>query len=215
MDHIYAHFTCELQGHFDMFAELPLKYQAQATELDISLFDRLLELNPNMALKEYDPKKYHKKDHLYSAQNYCNQVPLPRFLESKAIIEILLSRFLFDQPKDQPEQHQKDYFRIEETIKYIKENSDQKITVKQLAEMASFTPDHYSRIFKKIMAVSPIEYIQRLRIQRAKLLLLTTDKSIEQIAYEIGFDSASYFLRVFKKYMDTTPKSYRKNATLG
>ena len=208
----YIHFACELEGHFDIFSEIPFQFQLQASPLDVSLFDRLLKLNPEMGLKEIDPKKYHKKHHFHLANNYCNEVPLPRFLESKSIVIQLLSRFLIEQSQNKTERRKKNYLRIEKTISYIKEYDDQAITVKQLADMASLTPDHFSKIFKQVMAVRPIEYINRRRLQREKLLLLTTDKSVEQIAHEVGFASTSYFLRVFRKYTNTTPSNYRQNA---
>ena len=215
LDLIYIYFACELEGHFDIFSEIPLQFQVSAGELEVSLFDRLLELNPGMALKEIDPQKYRKKHHLHLAQNYCNEVSLPRFLESKGILVQLLSMFVTEQPQGKIEHHHKNYLRIEKTVRYIKENTDQNITVTQLADMACLNPDHFSRIFKQVLSVRPIEYINRKRTQRTKLLLLTTDKSVEQIGYEVGFKSTSYFLRVFKKYEDTTPAGYRKNAFLG
>ena len=212
---MYILFACELEGHFDLFSETPYNSLIQASQLDTDLFDRLLKLNPDMALLEIDPEKYHKDIHFHRAQNYCNEVPLPCFLESKSIVLQLLSRFLTDQPESPTEHREKDKIRIEKTIRYIKENTEKNITVKQLATMVNLTPDHYSKIFKRVMAVRPIEYINRRRLQRVKLLLLTTDKSIERIAYEVGFASTSYFLRVFRKYINTTPLSYRRNASLG
>ena len=214
MDCFYILFACELEGHFDLFSETPLQFQILASQLDTALFNRFLELNPSMALIETDPKKYHKGLHFHRAQNYCNEVPLPRFLESKSIVVQLLSRFLIDQLQNQTEHREKNQVRIEETIRYVKEHTDQKITVTQLADMVSLTPDHFSKIFKQIMAVRPIEYINQRRLQRVKLLLLTTNMSVERIAYKVGFASTSYFLRVFKKYEDTTPANYRKNATI-
>ena len=211
----YIHFACELMGHFDFFLEMPFKYQAKARQLDISLFNRLLELNPDMALKEYEPTKYNKKLHLQRAQNYCNEVSSGRFIESKSIILQLLSRFFDTKQHDKMTVQQKDFPNIKNAVRYIKENIDQELNVKQLAEMSYLSPDYFSRIFKRTMGVRPIEYIHRRRLQRAKLLLLTTETPVEQIALKIGFSSVSYFLRIFKKYVGTTPAKYRKNAFFG
>lgn len=209
----YLHFACELEGHFDFFSEMPFQYQVPARPIDHGLFDRLLELNPDMALKEKDPKKYDRKLHLHRAQNYINEVTSPRFLESKGIMLQLLARFLQD--KSQRVADHKDYHRIEKAIRYIRENIDKPMTVKQLADMAAFTPDHFSRIFARVMGAGPIEYIHRRRVQRTTLLLLTTELSLEQIAKKVGFSSASYLLRIFRKYMHMTPKQYRKAAFYG
>lgn len=214
-DMIYIYFACELEGHFDLLSDLNLQFQGQATELEIRLFDRLLELNPDLALQEIDPKKYHKDIHYHRAQYYCNEVPLPRFLESKSITVQLLSRFLITQPEAKTVHHEKEHLHIETAIRYIKENANQNITVQELADLTCLHPDYFSKTFKHIMGVRPLEYINTRRLQRVKLLLLTTDKSVDQIGREVGFGSTSYFLRVFKKYEGTTPKSYRKNALLG
>ena len=212
---VYILFACELEGHFDLLSEIPLQFQVPATELDVRLFDRLLELNPEMALQEIDPKKYHKDIHYHRAQYYCNEVPLPRFLESKSIVIQLLSRFLLAQSEAKTEDHEKDGVGIEKAIRYIKENAGDNITVQQLADITCLSPDYFSKIFKKNMGIGPLEYINTRRLQRVKLLLLTTDKSIDQIGREVGFGSTSYFLRVFKKYEGVTPRTYRKNGLLG
>ena len=213
LEQSYIHFACELEGHFDFFSEMPFQYQVPAKALDHGLFERLLELNPDMGLKEVDPKKYDKKLHLYRAQNYINEVTSPRFLESKGIMLQLISRFLED--GSQTVTDHKDYYRVEKAIRFIRENIDKPMTVKELADVASFTPDHFSRIFAKVMGAGPIEYIHRRRVQRVKLLLLTTEMSLEQIAEKVGFSSATYLLRIFRKYMHMTPKQYRKAAFYG
>lgn len=214
MKHSYILFACELEGHFDLFSEMPLQFHTTGNQLDKDLFKRFLELNPNMTLEQNDPEKYNRTLQLHRAQNYCNDISMARFLESKSIVLQLLSRFLIDQTSIQPEHTENKIMRIEKAIRYIIEHAEQNITIKKLADISCITPDHFSKIFKQVMSASPIEYINRRRLQRAKLLLLTTDISVEQIAYTIGFASKSYFQRVFKRYEKTTPASYRRNASI-
>jgi AraC family transcriptional regulator len=214
LDQSYIHFSCELEKHLDFFMEVPFQYQIAANELDIALFQRLLDLNPGMELQDIDPKKYNKKLHFDRAQNYCSEVSPARFIESKSITLQLVSRFITD--KTQPKtETQKDCLRIKNAVYYIRENIEQELTVKQLADMTYLNPDYFSRIFKQTMGVRPIEYIHRRRLQRVKLLLLTTEASVEKIGFQVGFSSQSYFLRIFKKYVGTTPAKYRKNAFYG
>ena len=173
------------------------------------LFERLLELNPGMELKEYDPEKYDKKLHFQRMMNYANDAPLSIFLESKAIMLRYLSK-LIDPDLQQADTKEHPY--IEKAIRFISENDSEKLTVGQLADIVNLTPDHFSKIFKKTTGVRPIEYIHRKRLQRVRLLLLTTDLSVSQIADQVGFSSPTYLLRIFRKHMGVTLMQYRKAA---
>ena len=208
----YAYFACELEGHFDFFTEMFFDYQVPASELDRSLFNRLLELNPGMGMKEIDPKKY-KKDHQFDrAQNYCNEVSPAVFIESKSIILQMVSRFLIIQSECAIKPEHEDYRKIRGAIAYIWKHIEEELTVAKLADTVHLSPDYFSKLFKKTMGVGPIEYIHQRRIQRVKLLLLTTDMSTEQIAYKTGFSSARYLLRIFQKFTGRTLTEYRKAA---
>lgn len=215
MDQYYVHFACDLDGHFDLLSELPLEYQVNADELDHTLFERLLVLNPDMGLKECDPRKYNKVLHFQRAMNYANEVNIRAFIESKAIMLRYLARFLKHDLLQDHQSNLRDYPRIENAIRFIRKNISQELTVKQLADMTCFSSDHFSKVFKLIMGVRPIEYIHRIRLQRVKLLLLTTEMSLEKIATEVGFSSVPYIIRIFRKYTGTTPLQYRKNAFHG
>ncbi len=211
----YVHFACDLEGHFDFFSELPLEYQVDACELDYALFDRLVELNPGMGLREADPEKYDKKLHLRRARNYANEVTPAVFLESKGIMQQFISRFLKPEHVGEPVTEHEDYHRIDKAIRFMRENMDKPMTVKELADMVSFDADHFSRVFTRVVGSGPIEYLHRQRIRRIKLLLLTTDLSLEQIAGRTGFSSAKYLSRIFGKYVGMPPAEYRKAAHYG
>lgn len=108
-----------------------------------------------------------------------------------------------------------DYPHVEKAIHFIHENEDKEITVKQLADIVYLTPDHFSKIFKKALGVRPIEYIHQKRLQRVRLLLLTTNLSMADIAIKVGFSSPIYLLRIFRKHMGVTLSQYRKVAQYG
>jgi len=210
LEQSYIYFACELMGHFDFFAEMSFDYQVQASELDHSLFNRLLELNPDMAMQEIDPKKYKKDLQFDRAQNYCNEVSPAVFIESKSITLQLISRFLMTQPECANKPEHEDYRKIRDAIAHIWEYIEEELTVVKLADIVCLSPDYFSKLFKKTMGVGPIEYIHQRRIQRVKLLLLTTDMSTEQIAQKTGFSSARYLLRIFQKFTGRTLTEYRK-----
>lgn len=93
---------------------------------------------------------------------------------------------------------------------FIQHHFREDITLSTLAEVAHLNKYHLAHIFKETVGVSPIEYLNRVRIQECKLLLETTDFSIQNIADFIGFSSQSYFTQVFKRMTGMTPSEYRK-----
>ena len=66
------------------------------------------------------------------------------------------------------------------------------------------------RIFKEYTGFTITEYVNTLRIKKATQILETSNLSISDVAAELGFESASYFKRIFKKIMNVTPLKYRK-----
>ena len=70
----------------------------------------------------------------------------------------------------------------------------------------------FRRLFKDLTGYAPLQYIQELRLQKSKKLLLNTSLSLTEIAEEIGYDNADYFSTAFKKKNRVTPAAYRKNS---
>ncbi len=104
----------------------------------------------------------------------------------------------------------------EDTIRSIKEyilcNLQEKISVEILCEKAHMSPTHFTRLFKKETGFSPYNYVLSARLSRAKELLLKTDKSVAEIAYETGFNSEANFIYCFKNSEGISPGKFRKIA---
>ncbi|BBI31298.1 hypothetical protein KCTCHS21_06970 [Cohnella abietis] len=99
---------------------------------------------------------------------------------------------------------------MEHTFNYLKTHYMEMISLDFLAEMAGFSPSYYSRLFKKIKGVSPTTYITKLRIERAKELLVLSNSSYQDIAQSVGYKEESYFSRMFKKETGHSPAHYLK-----
>ena len=103
---------------------------------------------------------------------------------------------------------------ITDTIKtallYIEEHFEN-ITEAEVAEYCHVSYNHFSFLFKNAIGKSFSEYINFLRISKAEKLLLSSEKSITDIALETGFSTSSYFISKFKAYKGLTPKQFRKN----
>lgn len=99
---------------------------------------------------------------------------------------------------------------IQMVVQYISRNYNHEITLERLAEYTHFSVRHLTRKFKTVMEMSIAEYILQQRISNAKILLQSTDRKIEDVALESGFNSVSYFCLQFKKATGMTPQQYRK-----
>ena len=103
---------------------------------------------------------------------------------------------------------------IEQTISYIHQNLSEELTLEALAKRAKFSPIYFHKLFKASTGKNLHEYVEEQRIQKAIDLLISTDMTLTQIAYECGFSSQSYFSYAFKKKKKMTPREYAKHMLL-
>lgn len=99
---------------------------------------------------------------------------------------------------------------LETVLKFIHENAVEKISVEKLSRMAGVHPNHFIKVFHKQIGTTPRQYINKLRMERAKELLLQEECTIGEVASQVGFNDESYFSRAFKKYMGRTPREFRR-----
>ncbi|MBE6071894.1 MAG: helix-turn-helix transcriptional regulator [Clostridium butyricum] len=101
------------------------------------------------------------------------------------------------------------------SIQYIKNHFCEEINLKTLAEIEHYNPTYYTEWFKNNMNMSPTEYIQHLRLKKAKELLLNTDYTILQIAQIVGYNHNSSLTRLFKDLENISPLQFkRKNLNI-
>lgn len=93
---------------------------------------------------------------------------------------------------------------------YIDKNYALPLSGEDIARDLFVNFDYANRVFKKSMGVSIVKYRNDVRIQYAKASMLTADKSLGEVALEVGFESAYYFSRVFKKSEGISPSAYKK-----
>lgn len=100
---------------------------------------------------------------------------------------------------------------IDTAVKYIHTYYPFSITIDDIIEDIGISKYHFIRCFKKKMGITPYNYLTNYRINIAKILLRTTDKSVSTIAEECGFLDTSNFIVQFKKYTNIRPTEYRYN----
>lgn len=208
MDHYYICFFDDMAGKNGIQNPLCMNFQAEASPWDLSLIERYMQLNPGKGLSTPDPKQYDNDRILYEKQSTTNSSRLAANIESDGILLQLFSRFMTDACIQNPMTNNL-YEKMDQVIHYINKNLDKRIAVTELANRMCVTPDHCSRIFKKVMGLPPCEYIQMKRIERAQTLLLTTQLPIVQIAERVGIHSLSQFSRLFSKLTQCSPREYR------
>lgn len=101
---------------------------------------------------------------------------------------------------------------IQSTCDYLHLQLANPLDMEMLAERLGYSKYYLSRLFKKETGISVNDYLRKIRIERACLMLGTTGYSIDEIAVRTGFGSRSFFANTFKKYMGMTPVQYRQEA---
>lgn len=99
---------------------------------------------------------------------------------------------------------------IDEVLLYIHSNYSKEISVSDLAEQNYMNSSNFSRLFKNCVGVSIIDYLRKIRINKAKDLLESSYKSISEIALEVGYKSENLFYKDFKRIENITPSKYRE-----
>ena len=102
---------------------------------------------------------------------------------------------------------------VQTAVKYMEENyTDPELSVGRVAENVGVTPNYLSRIFRNARKETCIEFLTRLRIERAKEMLRNSDEKNYVIAEAAGYRNPNYFNAIFRKYEGCTPKEYREGA---
>ena len=100
---------------------------------------------------------------------------------------------------------------IEKVQEYMRQNVDKKLYLDDLASLSHVSKYHFSRRYLELTGMTPLQHFSVMKIEHASTLLEHTSLSISDIAYQLGYDDALYFSRVFKKQMKLSPRAYRRS----
>ncbi|MBE5957051.1 MAG: helix-turn-helix domain-containing protein [Lachnospiraceae bacterium] len=110
-----------------------------------------------------------------------------------------------ESPKDR-----KNLAAVKDAIRYMNEHYKEEINASDLAGLSFYNETYFMKLFKQYTGKTLTRYLTELRIEKSRYLLLHTDLSITDIAFETGFNSASYFIRKFQELNGETPQKLRK-----
>lgn len=204
--HYYIHIYNEY-GH-DMLEDWNLPVEIEPESGILSRIRKLHALCPGMELTQTDPQYYDNNSSLTRNILKNKARELYARVESRGIIYQLLAQFLQGAT---PKQYVADE-RIIKILEYIRTHLDTSPDLDALAAFSCLSKDHLIRIFKREMKMTPAAYINKKRMEKAQLRLVTETTPIKEIAYQLGFEDRTYFNRVFKRMTGQTPLDYRKAA---
>ena len=173
--------------------------------------DRFLTLKtPYIVLKDSNEIYHTLKNLVLELDNKIStQNPMIYILFSQLLIQ--LSRMIIDEGENnQFNQNQQSNVYVKQAVDYLHQNYDRDIQVKDVALAVSLHSGYLHRIFKEQMKCTILDYLTRLRIQKAKMLLKETEIPLIEISHYVGVNSRQYFSLLFKKYTGQTPNEFRK-----
>lgn len=167
------------------------------------------DVDGNYIIPEYGDLKYSKRVQLLFSQLLDESFRKSQ-VKSK-FMDYFLTCLLMELSGEFIEQENKDISEEISNIKnWIRSNYNQSITVAKIAELFHYNPDYLSNMFKKTAHISLKKYINEIRINEAKNILVSTSYSLKEIAFQCAFNDEKYFLKVFKQIEGVTPTEYKK-----
>ncbi len=106
---------------------------------------------------------------------------------------------------------EKKYSIISKGIAYLESDTEQELSISEIARMCNVSEVYFRKLFKQYSGVSPVEYKINIKIERAKQYLQFEDLSIKEIADRLDFTDTTYFVKQFKKNCGMTPLQYKKH----
>ena len=204
--HYYLHLYEDSRMDENRLEQFDFPFETEAGTRDPDLFERLCELMPQMMLPQSDPSAYDNHPNLLRSLMKNRQLPFCDKVEVRGIVLQLLARFFKEARLKKTAKDE----RIGKAIAYIRRHMGENICLETLANRSCLSKDHFIRLFRQEMNMTPLKYINQKKVEKAQLLLLTESVPVKEVAYQLGFEDDSYFNRLFKKMTGMTPQEYRR-----
>ncbi len=111
------------------------------------------------------------------------------------------------------EQHHNENPAVARARAFIQAHHMEQLTLLRVASSVGASPFYFCKLFKKVTGIHFTEYVSRVRVERARNLLLNPNLNVSEIAFEVGFQSLPHFNRMFKKILGQSPTAYRLHLT--
>lgn len=124
------------------------------------------------------------------------------------IIKIILNIINKNSPPEIKEENNYSH-EINQVLDYLNKNFHRNISLKDISDYVCYSESYLSHLFSKEIGITVTEYLNTLRVEKAKYLLSTSNLKIYEVSSKVGFQSVEHFSRIFKKYAGTSPKQFR------
>lgn len=169
--------------------------------LNFIIFDNNIEWNKDIIMKLYDIYN------LYEKKEFAYELSVKNFLCS---LWLNLASNLIPNLNSKSTSSKLDEERIKAMLEYIHNNFSNKVTLEDIATSVHISKSECCRCFKKYLRMSPFEYLMQYRVIEASSILKSTSKTLSEVMSLVGFNDASYFTKIFKRFTNYTPTDYRK-----
>lgn len=143
---------------------------------------------------------------LHELIRWWNTHPPQISLAENALEKVLLLTLWVRDPLQQTTQDD----RIERVTEFIRKNLHTALSVETLARVAALSPSRLAHLFRQRICLTPMQYVELRRIERARQLLLTTNLQIKDVAVRTGFPSPEHFSVRFRKATSQSPLAFRQ-----
>lgn len=160
---------------------------------------------------------YHDKDdqflHLFtrSYYEYNKRLSNYRLMINSMLSQILILIHRIENDSQQLHEERPTSTKFEIAFQYINLHYSEKLTLHDLADLTYLSVSHFQNLFKKMTGQTFNKYLQNLRIQKSCELLKSTDRTIQQVANDVGYVDMNFFHLLFRRIMGLTPNHYRNN----
>lgn len=200
--HVYEGFKNEM--NLQEVYELPI--EVEGSEVAAKLFEHLCNRLPEARLPHSDPNSYDTSAQTSDYVQRYRDMALWEKMELRGAMLMIMSHFI---RQAKPRVWTQDE-RMKRVLEYVHSHISDSINIEQLADVACITKPYFIRLFKQEFGFPPVQYINRKKVERAQLLLFTTDKAVKEVAFILGFSDQNYFIRLFRKLTGITPQEYRR-----
>lgn len=105
--------------------------------------------------------------------------------------------------------------RMKAMLDWIHRHYNEKVLLDDIARAGQLSRSECCRYFKRMLRTSPVQYVMDVRIRQSLVLLQQPERSVTDVAYQVGFNSTSYFIQQFRQSMNMTPMAYKKSTQHG
>lgn len=204
--HYYVHFLDKDHRLLHLYSNYDLPFEIGSSLFDRQVIERLCELCADMYIRDSHPETYENDIQIQNVIAKYNALSEFNKIEIYSLLLTLITRFL---EKSSKKNGIKDD-RIKRTLQTIGSEISLPISIDRLANGVALGKDRFIRLFKQEVGETPVRYIMKQKIERAQILLTSSDMRIKEIAYSLGFTSEAYFDRVFLLYVHLSPTDFRR-----